>query len=292
MSTAPDPRTAPADARDTDRISTDRLDAARRDAAPRDTPDRDVTARDTELNDTDRREQDFGRDSDPDPDPTERHGPIGAGPEVSGEPAVLGRRELGRELGRRELVRAQKERYGGIKWGAAFFGWLTATGAAVLLIGIAAAAGAAVGLTDPAAGAGGVVGQAGRAVQDPATAGTVGVTGAVVVLVVLFLAYLCGGYVAGRMARFQGLRQGLAVWVWAVLIAVLVTVVGALAGSRWNVPAALGGLPRIPLDAGALTAGAVVAALLALAASLVGALLGGLAGMRFHRSVDRAGFAD
>ena len=46
-------------------------------------------------------------------------------------------------------VRArQREEFGGINWGAAFFGWLVAIGVGALLVGLLAAAGAAVGLTD------------------------------------------------------------------------------------------------------------------------------------------------
>ncbi len=45
---------------------------------------------------------------------------------------------------------------------------------------------------------------------------------------------------------FDGMKQGIAVWLWAILVVVLV-------------------------------------------ASLAGAVLGGLAGMRFHRAVDRTG---
>src|SRR5918999_2845084 len=46
-------------------------------------------------------------------------------------------------------VRArQREEFGGINWGAAFFGWLVAVGLGVLLVGLLAAAGAAVGLTE------------------------------------------------------------------------------------------------------------------------------------------------
>ena len=42
----------------------------------------------------------------------------------------------------------QREEFGGINWGAAFFGWLVAVGLGSLLVGILAAAGAAVGLTE------------------------------------------------------------------------------------------------------------------------------------------------
>lgn len=54
----------------------------------------------------------------------------------------------------------------------------------------------------------------------------------------------------------------------------------------------LGGLPRLPIGGDQLTSGGVVTALLALAAALAGAVLGGLAGMRFHRKVDRVDVED
>ncbi|MGQ7295940.1 hypothetical protein [Quadrisphaera sp. KR29] len=182
------------------------------------------------------------------------------------------------------VVDAQKRQFGGIKFGSAFFGWLTATGTAVLLTALLAAAGTAVGLasdTDPGQLASG-------AAADP---GTIGVAGAVAVLVVLLVAYYCGGYVAGRMARFNGLKQGLAVWLWAVVIAVVVAVLGLVAGSQFNVLGQLNSFPRIPVDEGTLTTGAVVTVVAAALVALVGALLGGLAGMHFHRKVDRATLA-
>jgi hypothetical protein len=42
----------------------------------------------------------------------------------------------------------------GIKWGAAFFGWLTATGTALILTAIATAAGAALGVANTSDDAG------------------------------------------------------------------------------------------------------------------------------------------
>ncbi len=77
-------------------------------------------------------------------------------------------------------------------------------------------------------------------------AGTIGVAGAVGVLVVLLVAYFCGGYVAGRMARFNGVKQGVAVWVWAIVIAVVVAVVAAVAGRDYDVLGRLNSFPRIP----------------------------------------------
>ena len=91
------------------------------------------------------------------------------------------------------------------------------------------------------------------------------------------------------MARFDGAKQGIAVWVWAVVVAILVAILGAIAGSKYNILAQLNSFPRIPLNEGDLTTAGVIAAVAAVAATLIGAILGGLAGMRFHRKVDQTG---
>jgi hypothetical protein len=44
--------------------------------------------------------------------------------------------------------------------------------------------------------------------QGTQDAKSIGITGGIVLLVILFLADYCGGYVAGRMARFSEARQG------------------------------------------------------------------------------------
>ena len=183
---------------------------------------------------------------------------------------------------RQSVVRREKEEYGGVKVGLAFFGWLTATGTAVMLTAFAAAAGTALSLatsTDARRATS-------QAAQDPKT---IGIVGAVILFIVLFVAYYCGGYVAGRMARFHGLRQGLAVWLWALLIAAVVAVLAALAGSQYDVLSKLNSFPRIPVSQGNLTTGGIIALILAAVAALVGALVGGLVGMHFHREVDKAG---
>jgi hypothetical protein len=180
------------------------------------------------------------------------------------------------------VLAREKEEHGGIKIGSAFFGFLTATGVGVLLTALVSAAGAAVGLssgTEPGAATS----------QATKSASTVGIVSAVVLLVILFLAYYCGGYVAGRMARFNGLKQGVAVWVWAVVIALLVAVLAAVAGAKYNILAQLNSFPRLPVSEGDLTTGGIIAAVLLVFVTLVGAILGGLAGMRFHRRVDKTG---
>jgi hypothetical protein len=187
------------------------------------------------------------------------------------------------EIPTRETVAArEKEQFGGIKVGSAFFGWLTATGTAVLLTALVAAGGTAVGLATNT--------DVNDAVNRASNNQTVGLTGIIVLLVILLVAYYCGGYVAGRMARFNGARQGFMVWIWALIAAIVVSVLGLVAGQRFNILANLNSFPRIPINEGELNTLSIIAAVVVAAVALVGAVLGGLAGMRFHRRVDRAGF--
>jgi MFS family permease len=180
----------------------------------------------------------------------------------------------------RDAIDAQRSRYGGIKWGAAFFGWLSANGLAVLLVALLSAAGVAIGLTQG-------VPSTDEAAQQ---ADTIGVVGGIVLLVILFLAYLAGGYVAGRMARFDGTRQGVAVWVIGLLVVLALAALGLVFGAQFNVLQQLN-LPRIPIDEGTATTGGLIALVAVLLVTLLGAVLGGKLGDHYHRKVDRAGFA-
>jgi hypothetical protein len=175
--------------------------------------------------------------------------------------------------GRREVLERQREEFGGFSWGSAFFGWLSAIGVATLLIGIIAATGAAVGLTSSA---------------DAST--TVGIVGGILLLVALMLAYYCGGYVAGRMARFNGPRQGIAVWLIGLLVTIVLAVAGVIFGAEYNVLSGLQ-LPRIPVGEGSLTTGGLIALAAVLVGTLLAAIAGGKAGTHFHRKVDRVGLA-
>lgn len=193
------------------------------------------------------------------------------------------RETLVEEVPTRETVVArEKEQFGGIKVGSAFFGWLAATGTAVLLTALVAAAGTAVGLATNT--------DVNEAVNQASNNQTVGLVGIIVLLVILFVAYYCGGYVAGRMARFNGAKQGFMVWVWAIIAAVVVAILGLVAGQRYNILANLNSFPRIPVNEGQLSTMSIIAAVVVAVVALIGAVLGGLAGMHFHRQVDRAGF--
>lgn len=181
---------------------------------------------------------------------------------------------------RTEVVAREEERFGGIKIGCAFFGWITATGMAVLLTALVAAAGAGVGLVSSADE---VTDATGASPEE------IGWAGAILVLAVVFVSYYAGGYVAGRMARFDGIRQGLAVFGWSVVAAVVVAVLGAVAGAKYDVLDELNSFPRIPGDLSDLGLIGAVVLIGVVIAALVGSALGGLAGMHFHRRVDREG---
>jgi hypothetical protein len=174
-------------------------------------------------------------------------------------------------------VERQHEHHGGLNWGAAFFGWLVAVGMAVLLTALLSAAGAAVAISE--------LETTGEAV---ANADTIGIAGGIALVVIALLAYFAGGYVAGRMSRFDGARQGAGVWLWAIIVTALLALVGVIAGEEWNVFAGLD-LPRIPIDEDATTGGVIVL-ILALAGTLLAAVAGGKAGEAYHRRVDRTGY--
>jgi hypothetical protein len=172
----------------------------------------------------------------------------------------------------------QRDEYGGTNWGAAFFGWLVAVGLGALLTALVTAAGAAIAISEFES-----VGDASSETE------TIGLAGGIALLAVAVIAYFAGGYVAGRMSRFDGGRQGLAVWIWSILAIAVLAILGALAGEEYNLFAALE-LPRIPIDEGDVTTGGVIALILIAVGTLLAAMAGGKAGESYHRRVDRAGW--
>lgn len=175
----------------------------------------------------------------------------------------------------RDLVAEEKAEFGGMRFFLAFFGWLTATGAVVLLTAIITGILAATGLQN-----------SGADPNDDGTLRTAGVLGIVALAFVLFVGYYIGGYVAGRMARFSGLKQGLAVWLWAVIVAVLAAIAAAVFAGSTDAFSQFSST-GLPIDGTAATATGISSLVVAIVFSLAGALLGGLGGMRFHRKVDR-----
>jgi len=177
-------------------------------------------------------------------------------------------------------VRArQREEFGGINWGAAFFGWLVAVGLGALLVGLLAAAGAAVGLTELSES------------EATGSASEIGIGGAIALLAALAIAYFAGGYVAGRMSRFDGARQGLGAWLLGLIVTVALAIAGAILGSEYNVLERLE-LPAVPVGDSELATGGALALVIVIAGTLIASVAGGKSGERYHRKVDRAGFVD
>jgi hypothetical protein len=176
----------------------------------------------------------------------------------------------------REVRARQRDEFGGINWGAAFFGWLVAVGLGAILVGLAAGAGAAVGLTQ-LSGA-----------DATSNAETIGLGGGIALLVLLMVAYYAGGYVAGRMSRFDGARQGAGAWLMGLLVTIVLGIVAAILGDDYNVLSRLD-LPRIPIGQETLTTGGIIATVVVLLGTLIAAALGGKVGERYHRKIDRAG---
>ena len=186
------------------------------------------------------------------------------------------RRTLAPVVGDETLVamrERQRIRFGGFSWGSAFFGLLSAIGLAALLLGIVAAAGVAIGVSE---------------IKDVTNgnAETIGLGGAILVLVIVGLSWFCGGYVAGRMARFDGVRQGFAVWAWTVLVGVVLAIAALIGGSDYDVFAKLN-LPNVAVGDQTLTTGGAITLAAACVVTLLSAIAGGKLGDQFHRRVDR-----
>jgi hypothetical protein len=144
-------------------------------------------------------------------------------------------------------------------------GVLVAYGAFAVLAALVGAAAAAIGLTTDQA---------------------LGVGSAIAVAILLLVAYLFGGYVAGRMARRAGLVNGLAVFVLAV---VLVAVVAAIAASQADADTVQANLRSLGIPTTGTEWGKIgsLAGIGSLAAMLVGALVGGVLGERWHTKLTR-----
>ena len=170
----------------------------------------------------------------------------------------------------------QKDRFGGFNWGSDFFGWLVAVGLAAILTGILSAAGAAIGLNE-VSGA-----------EAENNAGTIGIIGGVLLLLVLMTAYYCGGYVAGRMSRFDGARNGFGVWLIGLIVTLALAAAAAILGAEYNVLQNLN-LPALPVDGQSLSTGGLIATAAIILGTLLAAIVGGKAGERFHKKVDREG---
>ncbi|NHC25549.1 hypothetical protein G6553_20515 [Nocardioides sp. IC4_145] len=168
-----------------------------------------------------------------------------------------------------------RDKFGGLNIGAVFFGWLVAIAVTILLTSI-------VGAITAALGSNAVITQT----EAQREAGTIGLVAAVVLVAVLAIGYYAGGYVAGRMSRFDGGRQGIGVWILGLAVTIIAIVLGAVFGSQYNILDRVD-LPRLPISAAQLGWGGIITAIAVLLVSALAAFLGGKIGHRYHDRVDR-----
>lgn len=173
-----------------------------------------------------------------------------------------------------------RDMYGGVDWLASFLGFIF-----TIVVG-----------TIFSVVAGLVLVPLGFSVNlDTGNLGPAVITGLVVAAVLLFLTYFFGGYVAGRLARFDGGRNGAMTVVWGIIITLLLTVVGGLFGgsllpgdtiSQLQDLVRSGVAPAFQdfMGLGLVGVGIAVGVLVV---ELLGGFLGGRTGARYHREIDR-----
>jgi hypothetical protein len=185
----------------------------------------------------------------------------------SGAVRVQGKGMRVRETGGDVGVEAAHRRFGGLDVPASLAGTLCALGTAVLLAGLAT-------------GAGSVGYQQGlRGDADKLSFG-----GFIAGLVILLLAFLAGGWVAGRMSRYDGARNGLMAAVWFLLLTAAVSILGAWLGDKYDFFVDVN-LPQW-FSRNARTAAGIASGIVAAAVMLLAGMLGGKLGARYHRRAD------
>jgi hypothetical protein len=172
-----------------------------------------------------------------------------------------------------------RDMYGGVDWLASFLGFVFSIVLASVFSTVVGLVLVPLGFPPEISG-----GQLGASV----------LTGLAVLGVLIFLTYFFGGYVSGRLARFDGGRNGAMVLVWTfivVLIVALVAVVfsGFLPSGAADIIVGIAQTSRSAADglAGTGVAGIVVA-VAALLLALLGGFFGGRLGSRYHTEIDRA----
>lgn len=101
----------------------------------------------------------------------------------------------------------------------------------------------------------------------------------------LSLAFYIGGYVAGRLARFDGARQGFGVWMISLLLVMVAAGAGAFLNSQYDLAGRVD-RPDVPLTNDSLLTGGLITAAAVLMLPLLAALLGGKTGQRYHDKID------
>jgi hypothetical protein len=167
-------------------------------------------------------------------------------------------------------VREAHRRFGGIDIAASFGGMFAGIGFLVVLAGLIGAAISGFGYQTDISG-----------LEEEVTT-----AGLIAGFITLFLAFLVGGWVAGRVARYDGLLNGFMTVVFTLVLAAIFGLLGLWLEDRYNFFAEVG-LPTWFTENAGSTA-AIASGVGALVPMLLGALLGGWLGEGYHRRADVA----
>lgn len=167
---------------------------------------------------------------------------------------------------RREVMAAR----GGVSFGAILTGTLVAFGAMFVLTAVISGALVALGLSDN---------------LTPGEAAEVGMATGAGFFVAQFLAYMWGGYAAGRMSRGSGAANGALVALLAIVMGIAVGAIAMGIGATEDVRTPFNS-SQLPADGEVLEWGAGLA-IAALAAMFLGGIVGGSLGSRWHTKLER-----
>lgn len=168
------------------------------------------------------------------------------------------------------------ERYGKSDFLAALLGMFAGLGVLVFLSALIAA------------GAGGIDYQLNQ-INEEGLLDEASIVGLVVAALVVFAAFLAGGFAAGRMARYSGGLNGLGAGLMLILVVAIFAALGAWVGSEYNAFNRVD-LPNwvAQIDADTRDVMAIVGAGVLAGATLLGGYIGGRLGETYHRQVDAA----
>ena len=173
-----------------------------------------------------------------------------------------------------------RDMYGGVDWLASFLGFVFTLVIASVFSAIAGLVLVPFGFTPELSG-----GRIGASV----------LTGLAVLGILIFLTYFFGGYVAGRLARFDGGRNGAMVLVWTFIVALILALVAVVFSGFLPLGAArtIANVAQVTASTATNLAGAGVAGIVVggavLLLALLGGFFGGRLGSRYHTEIDRAG---
>jgi hypothetical protein len=176
-----------------------------------------------------------------------------------------------REIDRGRDVRPLRVR-GGVSLGAVLTGVVVSFGALFLLSALVGGIMAATGVDAEEA--------AGEATREA------GIGAGIAFVVAVFLAYLWGGYSAGRMARGAGAGNGLLVPIAALIVgAIVIAIVNAMgAVATLNLPF---NENQLPIQDESLVNFGQWVTIASLIAMFVGGILGGMLGQGWHGKLER-----